>query len=137
MPVSNEKLHGFILNQASTDIVFWMLDKGMVKLYSTQHMIPKQLSARTQVTISLIASGISLETFILGGQSRKKKWKIKLCNKYWVSFHQLFLTGFLTLPETSPSFMCLQFKSLENTVGNREIAHNKQFLRFPQCFLPI
>ena len=27
--------------------------------------------------------------------------------------------------------------SFENTVGKREIAHNEQFLLFPQCFLPI
>ena len=27
--------------------------------------------------------------------------------------------------------------SLENTVGKGEIARNKQFLPFPQCFLPV
>ena len=32
-------------------------------------------------------------------------------------------------------FMCLQLKSFENTVGKGEIAHNKQFLLFPQRFL--
>ena len=31
-------------------------------------------------------------------------------------------------------FMCLQYKSFENTVGKGE---NEQFLLFPQCFLPI
>ena len=34
-------------------------------------------------------------------------------------------------------FTCLQFKSSENTVGKGEIAHNEQFLLFPQCFLPV
>ena len=34
-------------------------------------------------------------------------------------------------------FMGLQYKSFENTGGNGEIARNKQFLLFPQCFLPI
>ena len=34
-------------------------------------------------------------------------------------------------------FICLQYKSFENTVGKGEIAHNEQFLLFPQCFLPI
>ena len=33
--------------------------------------------------------------------------------------------------------MCLQYKSFENTVGKGEIAHNKQFLLFLQCFLPF
>ena len=27
--------------------------------------------------------------------------------------------------------------SFENTVGNGEIAHDKQFLHFPQCFLMV
>ena len=34
-------------------------------------------------------------------------------------------------------FMCLQDKAFENTVGKGEIAHNEQFLFFPQCFLPV
>ena len=29
------------------------------------------------------------------------------------------------------------YKSFENTVGKGEIAHNEQFLLFPQCFLPF
>ena len=33
--------------------------------------------------------------------------------------------------------ICLQYKSFENIVGKGEIAHNEQFLLFPQCFLPI
>ena len=44
---------------------------------------------------------------------------------------------FLTLSLTSPGFICLQYKSFENTVGKGEIARNEQFLLFPQCFLPI
>ena len=43
----------------------------------------------------------------------------------------------LTLSQTSPDFMCLQYKSFENTVGKGEIAHNEQFLLFPPCFLPF
>ena len=34
-------------------------------------------------------------------------------------------------------FMCLQYKSFENTVGKGEIARDEQFLLFPQCFLTI
>ena len=34
-------------------------------------------------------------------------------------------------------FTCLQYKSFENTVEKGEIARNKQFLLFPQSFLPI
>ena len=40
-------------------------------------------------------------------------------------------------PKQALVFMCLQYKSFENTAGKGEIAHNEQFLLFPQCFLPI
>ena len=43
----------------------------------------------------------------------------------------------LTLYQTNLGFMCLQYKSFENTVGKGEIARNEQFLLFPQCFPPI
>ena len=38
----------------------------------------------------------------------------------------------------NPWFLCVCFYvSFENTVGKGEIACNKQFLLFPQCFLPL
>ena len=40
----------------------------------------------------------------------------------------------LTLSQTNPFFMCLQYKSLENTVGKEEIACNEQFLLLPVFF---
>ena len=40
-------------------------------------------------------------------------------------------------PKQALVFMCLQYKSFENTVGKGEIAHNKQFLLFPPCFLTL
>ena len=43
----------------------------------------------------------------------------------------------LTLSQTSPGFMLLQYKPFENTVGKGEIARNEQFLLFLQCFLTI
>ena len=36
-----------------------------------------------------------------------------------------------------PWFLHVCSTSLENTVGKGEIAHDEQFLLFPQCFLPI
>ena len=36
-----------------------------------------------------------------------------------------------------PLFSCVCIISLRNAVGKGEIAHNEQFLLFPQCFLPI
>ena len=50
----------------------------------------------------------------------------------------LFFVKELTLSKTSPSFfLCLQYKSFENTIGKGEIVRNKQFLLIPQCFLPV
>ena len=40
-------------------------------------------------------------------------------------------------PKQTLVFTFLQNKSSENTVGKGEIAHNEQFLLFPQCFLPF
>ena len=43
----------------------------------------------------------------------------------------------LTLSQTSPCFYvsAAEVSKFENTVGKGEIAHNEQFLLFPQCFL--
>ena len=43
----------------------------------------------------------------------------------------------IPIPKQALVFMCLQYKSFENTVGKGEIAHKEQFLLFPQCFQPV
>ena len=45
--------------------------------------------------------------------------------------------SFLTHSHTMTPFDAPGKKPFENTVGKGEIAHNEQFLLFPQCFLPI
>ena len=40
-------------------------------------------------------------------------------------------------PKQARVFTRLQYKSFENTVGKGELASNKQFLLFPQCFIPV
>ena len=45
--------------------------------------------------------------------------------------------GLKPFPKQALIFTYLQDKSFENIVGKGEIARNKQFLLFPQCFLPI
>ena len=47
-----------------------------------------------------------------------------------------FGKGYL-FPKQALVFTCLQYKSFKNTAEKREIAHNEQFLLFPQCFVPI
>ena len=43
----------------------------------------------------------------------------------------------LPFPKQALVFMCLLNMSFQNTVGKGEIACNKQFLLFPQCFLLV
>ena len=62
------------------------------------------------------------------------------CGSFGVSQTHLVLLGLLTLSQTSVRFYMSavpQYKSFENIVENGEIAHNKQFLLFPQFFLPF
>ena len=42
---------------------------------------------------------------------------------------------FNLFPNKAWFFTCLQYMSFENTVGKGEIAHDVQFLLFPQCLL--
>ena len=42
---------------------------------------------------------------------------------------------FNPFPKQALVFTCLQEKSFKNTLGKGEIAHNEQFLLYPQCFL--
>ena len=40
-------------------------------------------------------------------------------------------------PKQALVFTSLHHKTFENTAGKGEVAHNEQFLLFPQCFLPV
>ena len=51
-----------------------------------------------------------------------------------INFH---LNALKPFPEQALDFMYLHHKSFDNAVGKGEIAHNEQFLLFPQCFLPV
>ena len=47
------------------------------------------------------------------------------------------MVQFLTISQTSPGFYVSAAQISENPVGKGEIARNKQFLLFPQCFLSV
>ena len=66
---------------------------------------------------------------ILTLPKRETFWTFQIWKILWLT-NQPF-------PKQALVFMCLQYKSFENTVGKGEIAHNEQFLLFPQCFLPF
>ena len=62
------------------------------------------------------------------------------CHLQWylfpfTSYHKL--KGILSHSHTWHLLTPLGNKPFENTVGKGEIARNKQFLLFPQCFLPV
>ena len=65
-----------------------------------------------------------------GGYLESRKLKAIANNK--VYFAEMIIFVF---PKQALVIMCLPYKSFENTVENGEIAHDKQFLLFPQCFL--
>ena len=48
---------------------------------------------------------------------------------------QIFEKLFYLFPKQALVFTYLQYKLFKNTVGKGEIAHNEQFLLFPQSFL--
>ena len=66
---------------------------------------------------------------------RTKSVSINDCKKFLFSFKKKKLQNFRLLTPFADTH--LQYKSLENTEGNREIAHNEQSLLNPQCFLPF
>ena len=67
----------------------------------------------------------------------KPCWKGKNAgNQYFLIFVQSFLS-ISPFSKQALVFTCVLYKSLENTVRQGEIAHNEQFLLFPQCFLPF
>ena len=48
------------------------------------------------------------------------------------------MTDFFNPFPNKPWFLRVcRTSTFENTVGKGEIAHNEQFLLFPQCFLPV
>ena len=61
-------------------------------------------------------------------------------NKGWYvmkNFIKHVLKNVINSFPNKPWFMCLLYKSFENTVGKGEIACREQFLFFPQCFVPF
>ena len=65
--------------------------------------------------------------------------KCKEKEKCWSPVISSLIFGFFFYPFQNKSwfFTCLQYVSLENTVGKGEIACNEQFLLFQQCFLSV
>ena len=49
----------------------------------------------------------------------------------------IIITLFDHFPKKPWLFTCMRYKSVENTMGKREIARHGVFLLFPQCFQPF
>ena len=90
---------------------------------------------------------LHMKTNKLPGLPGKIMRYIVNCNIFFLvlfSFCIVYMQCPLTLksvdqpfPKQALVFMCLQYKSFENTVGKGDIAQNEQCLLFPQCFLPF
>ena len=52
---------------------------------------------------------------------------------YWYNVTEIMLT----LSQTSPGFYVSAVQVFENNVGKGEVAHNEQFLLFPQYFISV
>ena len=55
----------------------------------------------------------------------------------WNSSTRTVCVKLLILSQTSPDFHVSAVQVFKNTVGKGDIAPNKQFLHFPQCFLTV
>ena len=72
-----------------------------------------------------------------------KEWQLNESLKLNNSGHELFILkiaidlNFYPFPKQALVFTCLKYKCFKKIEGKGEIAWNKQFLLFPQCFLPI
>ena len=72
---------------------------------------------------------------LLGSDTRTRKYTTTLYSVYLLNSSRS-----LTLSQTILGFYVSAvqlYKSVENTVGNGELARNKQFLHFSQSFLPV
>ena len=79
------------------------------------------------------------EKFLITGNFSFFQCFLLFCTTYR-HFYRIQNCRLLTLSlneSKSHCFTSLQYKPFDNNVGKGEIAHDEQFLRFPQCFLPF
>ena len=106
---------------------------------------------RNMAQVFFLSSGSVITTFfqhshvflIQGKNSLKnmvrKMYKIVIvrCKIIRCFSHIYGLQMLLALSQTSPSCYMAVVQIFENTEGKGEIAHNEQFLLFPQCFFTL
>ena len=99
--------------------------------FSFSHSVFKRLVLQTHKNQGLfgkglnkILSGAYLQNYT--GYGYEISWVVTTWGKTGISCYKF-----------AALVTCLQYQSFENTVGKGEIAHNEQFLFFPQCFLTI
>ena len=108
-----------ILNQYLTSPLSW-------HWLASHRTIPKILIAKAESHVLLQV----LKTLVCWGQGSNPQPPTHKADA--LTTKAVYLDSTLSLVLTS-----LQYKVFENTVGKVGIAHNKQFLLFPQCFLPF
>ena len=134
---------------------------GKRRNFSSFHSVFKKLVLQTGKNQGLFGKGLIKQYMYLVMFDFVPKYCCLLYSKRSISFVILIMTGLyhsvpynkiaalskfkavaddkLIIPfPKKPWFLCVcSYKSSENTVGKGKIAHNEQFLFFPQCFLPV
>ena len=97
--------------------MLWQKEKLLViSSFSFSHSVYKDLVLQTCKSQGLFWKGLKATQL----------FNVSVVSSLCIS--PLKILDFLTLSQTSPAFHV----SFENTVGKGEIAHNEQFLLFPQ-----
>ena len=91
----------------------------------------------TQIEVFFRTRSIHSRLYILHKNAFYTKYRRRRAYSKKHNTRVLQATNSQPYPKQALVFMCLHYKSSENTVRKGEIARREQFLLFPQCFLPI
>ena len=127
--------------QLVSNFITWISSVIVQQFCNIFHIFTGRCQQRPSAQV-LVANCISPNVELFYPSDDRTIWKYKL----WTYFLECFLNFYLAF--TPPSLNLNPFPyndtfwrpwetSLLKTLGKGEIAHNEQFLLFPQCFLPI
>ena len=114
--------------------------------FSFSHCVFKRDVLQSRKNQGLFGKGVKCVGYVIKiclRKVQKTSWKRRKCwlqvfflsHIFFFFSKAFFYSLFNSFPNKPLLFTCLQYKSFENTGRILEIAHNEQFLLFPQCFL--
>ena len=114
--------------------------------FSLEYVVWESVTIFLQINAVQNMDREPLINFVLNMQSKKSNFVQEVNQSFDIQVSLLRScrqTGTILFADAKPfpkqalDFMCLQFQTVENTVGKGEIARHEQFLLFSQCFLPV